>query len=85
MSELLRPMGRDILLKRCNSPLDPHENGSALVIVKRVLNAEILWFDVVAIGPRVIDVKPGDKVLVPLGQYTLPIIWESDRYVVTSI
>ena len=85
MNEILRPLSGDLLLKRCDSPCDPHENGSALILTKREVNAEFLWFDVVAIGAGVTEVAVGDKVMVPLGQYTLPVMWGNERYVVTAV
>lgn len=84
MNEPLKPLRGEVLMKRCNNPCDPHENGSALVVVKRELNDSVPWFEVVAVSEHLTeDIVVGDKVMVKLTDYTQPFRWEGDTLVAT--
>jgi co-chaperonin GroES (HSP10) len=85
MTEILRPLNDDLILKRCNNPCDAHENGSAIIQVKREKDDANPWFDVIAVGKTATcGIKPGDKVMIPLMQHTLPFDWDGELLVATS-
>lgn len=80
----IKPLNGDILMKRCNDPTNSYESGTSSIMVKRRNDEEYPWFEVVAVSDNLTSgIQVGDKVMVTIGRYTPPFLWENELLVST--
>lgn len=80
----IRPFHDDILVKFRTS-VDKNLTEGGIYIKEDTTHTEYEYYDVVAIGPDVKDVKPGDTIMMSWARMSPPFNHEGNKLAITSV